>query len=237
MGGLCGTGQAIGAWTVTDCTSTSGTCNKKGCDSLGTSQSLVSNEQACYSLCIGSNCGNTTSPTCTKVSAISTGLNACFRDDTVITYKSREYRINQLLAGDEPECRVPHVRYMQGLIVEASCGGAGKLLKLTDTHMVFTTRGYKMAQDVNAGDILLDGHENKCVVQRVKRDELLHMFFGLNCLHSKVLADGFRVSTFGNSHTLPSLFMYYAGLVVGIEAASVIGDHIASVYFTHFNFY
>jgi len=58
-------------------------------------------------------------------------------------------------------------------------------------------------------------------------------YFGLNCEESDVLADGYKTSTFGTYHILPSLWMKFSSRLIGIDAASMIGDALASLFFNY----
>merc|ERR1711991_478256 len=67
----------------------------------------------------------------------------------------------------------------------------------------------KAAGAVVANDILFAdlAEEKPCRVQKVETDSEVQEFFGLNCLRSTVLASKLKTSTFGNLHTLPSMWM------------------------------
>ena len=152
--------------------------------------------------------------------------NACFHEDTVITYKSREFSLEHLLNGVEPECHVPHVPKSRGVVVSTTCE---KKLRLTDTHLVATSQGYQLAHTLRRGDVLFADFEGdeKCNVTNVTKEATIQTYFGLNCVHSEVLANGLLTSTFGDFHTLPSWYMYYAGLALGPQLASRLGNFIA----------
>ncbi len=155
--------------------------------------------------------------------------NTCFHADTTITYKGRKYNVTQLLNGAEPECTVPHMPTARGVVVSTNCG---KRLRVTETHLVATPRGFQLAHTLRRGDLLfgdMDG-EAACAVVNVEREAERQRYFGLNCVHSEVLANGLRTSTFGDFHTLPSWYMYYAGLALGPEAAARLGDAVADVF-------
>lgn len=54
--------------------------------------------------------------------------------------------------------------------------------------------------------------------------DIVRQYFGLNCVDSDVLSNGLKVSTFGVNHAVPAAWMHWASKVVGIEAASRVGD-------------
>ena len=175
--------------------------------------------------------------TCTSESSGSSGggSNSCFHESTIITYKGARYTMTELLNGAEPECHVPHTPSARGVVVSASCSGEereAKQVRLTDTHLVATSKGYQLAHTLRAGDMLFGDAEGSqsCSVINITKEERSAKYFGLNCVHSEVLADGLRTSTFGDFHTLPSWYMYYAGLALGPESASRLGDAVADVY-------
>jgi hypothetical protein len=165
--------------------------------------------------------------------------NVCFHSDSLITYKDKIYTHSQLVNGEEPECTVPHSPLSKGVVVETLCTDdqsilvTNKTLRVTDTHLVATTRGFQLAYSLKKGDILFGGFADtvgeKCVVELVRKEMSIQTYFGLNCLHSEVLSDGIRVSTFGDFHTLPSWYMTYVGGLVGAETASVIGDFVTDL--------
>jgi len=159
--------------------------------------------------------------------------NSCFHESTRITYKSKQYTLAQLLNGEEPECHVPHVPSARGVVISAACNnGEEKKLRLTDTHLVATSSGHQLAHTLRSGDVLFGDFEGAqtCAVMNITKEEQTEKYFGLNCVHSEVLADGLRTSTFGDFHALPSWYMYYAGLSLGPETASRLGDAVADVF-------
>ena len=153
----------------------------------------------------------------------------CFHVDSAIDYKGVTYSYEELKAGKEPECSVPHSPSSRGVIISTTCG---KTARVTDTHLMATTKGFQLAYSLKAGDILFgDYHEEHCTVTAVQKEETSQQYFGLNCVHSEVLTSGLRASTFGDFHTLPSWYMTYVGGLVGTDAASTIGGYIAEWYF------
>ena len=179
----------------------------------------------CESLCDSSSCETFMAEASSK--------NDCFHEDTLINYKGTEYTLAQLQAGAEPECHVPHQPLGRGLTIATSCG---RNVTTTETHLVVTPRGHQLAHTLRPGDELFGDFtgEQKCVVTSVTRATVKARFFGLNCVHSEVLANGLRTSTFGDFHTLPAWYMYYAGLLLGPEAASRLGDTIADAFFEYY---
>lgn len=105
---------------------------------------------------------------------------------------------------------------------------------MTDTHLVATANGYQLAYSLRQGDKLFSDHisnDDVCVVESVTREKSVQQYFGLNCIHSEVLADGLRTSTFGDFHTLPSWYMYFVGGGLGMDWASELGDYVAEWYY------
>ena len=159
----------------------------------------------------------------------------CFHVDSKINYKGVEYTYEELKAGKEPECTVPHSPSSKGVIITTSCD---KTVRVTDTHLLATTKGFQLAYSLKAGDVLFGdyGNENeneseKCTVISVEKEKTTQQYFGLNCVHSEVLASGLRASTFGDFHTLPSWYMTYVGSVLGADTASALGDYVAEWYY------
>ena len=151
----------------------------------------------------------------------------CFHVDSKIDYKGKEYTYDEFLNGTVSECTVPHSPTSTGVIVSTSCD---KTLRVTDTHLVATTNGFQLAFSLKKGDVLFGDYvnSNHCVVQSVTKEKSPQKYFGLNCVHSEVLASGLRASTFGDFHTLPSWYMTYVGGLVGSEYASRLGDFIVA---------
>jgi hypothetical protein len=139
--------------------------------------------------------------------------------------------MTELVDGKVPECNVPHAPHSIGVVIQTTCD---KTIRLTDTHLVATTKGYQTAVSLIAGDVLF-GSENDdndtCVVVGNFKESSVQQYFGLNCIHSEVLVNGIRASTFGDFHTLPSWYMYYAGEVLGVTKASKMGDYVAEWYY------
>ena len=153
----------------------------------------------------------------------------CFHIDSIIDYKGVKYSYEELKAGKEPECSVPHAPSSRGVVITTSCG---KSARVTDTHLMATTKGFQLAYSLKSGDILFgDYHDEKCIVSSVQKEENIQQYFGLNCVHSEVLTSGLRASTFGDFHTLPSWYMTYVGGLLGSSTASSLGGYIAEWYF------
>lgn len=156
----------------------------------------------------------------------------CFHVDSKIDYKGVEYSYDELKAGKESECTVPHSPNSRGVVISTSCG---KTLRLTDTHLVATSHGFQLAYSLKAGDLLFGDYTGAeiCTVESVEKEKYVQKYFGLNCIHGEVLASGIRVSTFGDFHTLPSWYITYVGGLVGTENAALLGEYIAEWYFKH----
>ena len=154
----------------------------------------------------------------------------CFHVDSSIDYKGVQYSYEQLRAGQEPECTVPHTPASRGVVIATSCD---KTVRVTDTHLMATTKGFQLAYSLKPGDVLFGDYDGRslCTVKLVQKEEEVQQYFGLNCVHSEVLASGLRASTFGDFHTLPSWYMTYVGGLVGSETASTLGEYVAEWYF------
>jgi hypothetical protein len=173
---------------------------------------------------------------CSSISSYDSGKgicddpdDTCFHVDTKIDYKGVEYTYEELKAGKEPECTVPHSPASKGVVITTSCD---KTVRVTDTHLMATTKGFQLAYSLKAGDVLYgDYGKDMCTVKAVEKEKTTQQYFGLNCVHSEVLASGLRASTFGDFHTLPSWYMTYVGGLIGSDTASHLGEYIAEWYF------
>lgn len=128
----------------------------------------------------------------------------CFHVDSIINYKGQEYSYQDLMAGKEEECVVPHSPNSFGVQIKTSCNST---LRVTDTHLIATSKGFRVAYSLKIGDVLfsdLKGESGTCTVLSVEKETSLQQYFGLNCVHSEVLVSGIRASTFGDFHTLPA---------------------------------
>jgi hypothetical protein len=150
----------------------------------------------------------------------------CFHVDSRIDYKGVEYTFEELKAGKEPECTVPHTPSSKGVVISTSCD---KTARVTDTHLMATPRGFRLAYSLKPGDLLFGGYgdEQTCAVLGVQKEQSEQAYFGLNCEHSEVLASGLRASTFGDFHALPSWYMTYVGGLLGSRATSQLGKYVA----------
>jgi hypothetical protein len=81
-------------------------------------------------------------------SGSSSGDGWCFHVDTKIDYKGVEYTFEELKAGKEPECTVPHTPSSKGVVIFTSCD---KAVRVTDTHLMATTKGFQLAYSVLEG--------------------------------------------------------------------------------------
>lgn len=153
----------------------------------------------------------------------------CFHHSSIITYKGKDYTLEQLSQGMEPECVVPHVPTATGVKFITACGHS---VQVTDTHLVATENGFTFAHMLKEGMSVHIDPEGKtsCVVESVERSLTPEQYFGLNCLHSEVLVNGVRASTFGDLHLVPAIYMKLVGQVVGVQAASIAGAYFANVY-------
>ncbi len=127
------------------------------------------------------------------------------------------------------ECRIPHRVQARGVVIETTCGTP--VLRLTEDHLVFTSTGLRAASELTPSDIVFSDEDQSatCRVLRVSKEATDQRNFGLNCLHSEVLANGVKCSTFGKYHFIPSTWMSWTGRLIGVERASRWGDAIAVV--------
>jgi len=152
--------------------------------------------------------------------------NTCFHRDTVITYKDRQYSLADF--KNHPECHIPHVVSAPGIRIETS---DGFVLRLTNDHLVFTTKGLARAAALGEGEILFTSISDETKITRIKHisTESDESYFGLNCLHSEVLANGIKASTFGRFHHVPAFWMKNSGFLLGIKRASDFGDSLVTL--------
>jgi len=94
--------------------------------------------------------------------------------------------------------------------------------------LVWTPTGYVQADSLKVGDFLYDQENTKCEINLVE-SELNQEYYGLNCEESEVLADGWKVSTFGVTHNVPSLWMKFCSILFGVKFSSMLGDRFASI--------
>jgi len=156
----------------------------------------------------------------------------CFHESTVITYRGQKLTLASLQQNPLSQlCAVPHVVITDGVKISTSCKTS---LRLSNTHLVYTSKGLVRAVDVQLGDHLFADMEQNtpCQVLSIEQ-EIKQKYFGLNCEDSDVLADGYKTSTFGDYHTIPAAWMKYGSLVLGVHTASAIGDLVASLFYAY----
>jgi len=182
--------------------------------------------------CTGtSNGGCTDVPNgCTNSGSSSTSISGCsskcFHKDTVVSLKGgRKMTLASLKKADSP-CFVPHSLHASGVKLTTSCSDSMPL-RLSGEHLVWTPSGYVTAGSLKVGDYLYNQDNNKCEITRAEL-ELNQEYFALNCEDSEVLADGWKVSTFGITHNLPSMWMKVGSQLFGVKFTSIVGDKIAS---------
>jgi hypothetical protein len=156
----------------------------------------------------------------------------CFHETTLITYKT-EKSLKMSDFENHAECRIPHKVMSNGVRIETV---DGHVLRLTDDHLVFTSRGLIPAGSIVYGDTLFTSIEAR--IDASKKDqsqvsrvtaETNQLYFGLNCLESIVLANGLKTSTFGKYHAVPVWWMRVVGSVLGSNRASSIGDTLVEL--------
>jgi len=161
------------------------------------------------------------------------GGSVCFHKDTLITYKTQQLKLKDLVERKHKECHIPHIVRSRGVVISTSCSKTP--LRLTDSHLVVTRKhGHKVmiaASEMRKGDIVFSNMQETqhCKVTQVHREEHVQEYFGLNCVESEVLANGVKTSTFGVYHRIPALWMKHMSKVLGIHTASKWGDHMATV--------
>lgn len=79
----------------------------------------------------------------------------------------------------------------KGVVVSTSCD---KALRVTDKHLIATSRDFQLAFSLKPGDVLFESFEDEdtCVVASVEREKSEQNYFVLNCVHSEVLVSGLR---------------------------------------------
>lgn len=156
------------------------------------------------------------------------GGKKCFHKDSQIKYHEKEISFESLSSpkNDVP-CAIPHVFKSDGVKISTTCEGA---LRLTHEHLVMTQHGWKKAGLIEVDDELyskVHSHEETCKVTKIET-ETDQEYFGLNCEDSHVLSNGYWVSTFGETHSIPATWMKVMSKIIGVRHASAIGDKIAS---------
>jgi len=153
---------------------------------------------------------------------------SCFHEETKVVYQDAVYTLKQFQDTSSSPCVIPHVYKVDGLKIKTSCKAP---LRVTPEHLVFTHKGLVAASTILPGDFIYSDMEEKhtCEVTSIET-ETSQKYFGLNCEESTVLANGYKTSTFGVIHTLPSLWMKYVSKLIGVSSASALGDHIANFF-------
>lgn len=161
----------------------------------------------------------------------SSSNNVCFHETTLISLGDAN-NLSLAALRDHDECVVPHIVEDFGVTITSRCGVDQKVLKVTDSHLLFTQHGLKAAINLQPGvDTLFSDltETSTCHVLRIEKEEKQQKYFGLNCLSSQVLANGVKASTFGKLHSIPALWMQVVGRIFGAERASRTGDFIAEL--------
>lgn len=174
------------------------------------------------------------------------GGGTCFHKSTIIEYKGKSFSFEELMAGEEKECVIPHVVHAPGVQLTFQCGTVSTSLRLTNDHLVKTNTGYVAAGHLDAHHTVyysVDGNKHgvrengyvpgkdlECKVVGIKTIANVDEYFGLNCFTSVVQANGITTSTFGRYHRIPQAWMKVVGTVFGIKTASSWGDFLASVF-------
>mmetsp|Transcript_20886 Transcript_20886/g.34979 ORF Transcript_20886/g.34979 Transcript_20886/m.34979 type:complete len:347 (-) Transcript_20886:1240-2280(-) len=70
-----------------------------------------------------------------------------------------------------------------------------------------------------------------CPVRKIEKESTPQNYFGLNCRHSEVVANGVMVSTFAVNHDIPAWYMYWTTPLLGVATASTWGDAIVQQLF------
>jgi len=152
----------------------------------------------------------------------------CFHESTEIEQGKKKMTLDALLAKQHAdECVVPHTMQASGVSIATSCSDTP--LRLTNDHLVYSSKGLVTAVSLKEGDLLYKDMEQKqlCTVRSVT-GETNQRYFGLNCRTSDVLANGIKTSTFGDQHAIPAAWMKYVTKVLSVEQASRLGDSLVS---------
>jgi hypothetical protein len=145
-------------------------------------------------------------------------LNACFHQDTCIVHADSQLRLADL--RQHAAFAVPHIITTDGLAIHTD---SGAVLRVTPNHMIFSQRGVHRADELCVGDTLFTSLDEKqrCRVVKIAVEHQ-QTYFGLNAETTEILADGIKVSVFGNHHVAPSLWFRLMSPVIGVAAASTI---------------
>lgn len=178
------------------------------------------------------------------------GSNVCFHKTTQIQYinSTEILTYNDIIENREPHCLVPHLVRSSGVAIKTTCTTfhanalsnenshthqhqhlISRILRLTHNHLVFTSTGLVSAGSLNVNDIIYEdiNQRHACRIVSIE-EEYDQEYFGLNCLESVVLANGYKASTFGSLHYIPSYWMKYASKFIGLKRASKFGDMISN---------
>jgi len=137
--------------------------------------------------------------------------------------------LDSLQRGEHPSCNVPHIYRAEGVELITSCNKES--LRLSNEHLVYTQRGLIEASTVKVGDILFQDLEESRSCKVIQIEEQTASYFGLNCEESVVLADGFKTSTFGKLHFIPSLWMRFMTPILGVRLASSLGEYLSQLFY------
>lgn len=210
-----------------------------GCTPFGASQTGSN-----FGLCGGSSLPITTTGSATTTATTTSspsGTVSCFHESTSIKYNFNIYTLKDFQSNKNKDCRIPHIVKTDGLAIQTSCGD--EVLRLTNDHLVYTksntatntlfgtspTRSILVRADrLQIGSILFT-EDKSCEVTTIEK-EYNQNYFGLNCIESEVLANGYKTSTFGKYHHLPAFWMKYGSKILGLEDASSLGDKIAQFF-------
>jgi hypothetical protein len=151
----------------------------------------------------------------------------CIHKDTVIQYQGEQITLASLSASENPVCAVPHVLTMNGVKIHTTCPGE---LRLTHRHLVMTPDGWKEAGSLQRGDMLFSKVHSltaECQITNIET-ETDQEYFGLNCEDSHIEANGYWISTFGHIHKVPAMWMKVMSKIIGVSAASSVGDTLGN---------
>ena len=161
-------------------------------------------------------------------------LKKCFHEKSLISIRGKEYSFLELQSSSsESGCVVPHVVQAKGVAIFTDCKTKRNPLIVTRDHLVATENGWQEAGTLSLGSVIFGSldYSQRCRVIAVKVQVVSERYFGLNCPHSTVLANGFVTSTFARLHQIPAFWMRHMSAWVGIHRASAWGDSLANVYY------
>jgi hypothetical protein len=185
--------------------------------------------------CTGSSVDVTVSGNCVAAGAASTrstcaaAAASCFHKESNVELADGTAVTLASLGFNSPKCAVPHVHEnILGVKIETACKGT-KALRLTPDHLVYTQKGLVAAGTIRAGDYLYRdmAETQQCEVTATFKE--FGTYYALNCEESTVRTEGFKTSTFGYNHAIPSTWMRLASKVFGVQRASAIGDSVANL--------